>query len=185
MDGPERGRGLGRGRGRRVEYHREYTRESLQQGLFGWRVTDCAVTMTDCGYRAPSSTAADFRKVTPLVVMAALPQAGTTVFEPMHRFRLEIPVDTFGATVPVLARLRGVPETQEMRNSGYALEGTIPAARIHELQQLLPGLTRGEGVLETAFDSYQAVVGSIPSRPRTDHNPLSRKDYLLHVPRRV
>jgi ribosomal protection tetracycline resistance protein len=56
---------------------------------------------------------------------------------------------------------------------------------VHELQQQLPALTRGEGVLESSFDSYQPVRGTIPTRPRTDHNPLDRKEYLLHVLRRV
>ena len=65
------------------------------------------------------------------------------------------------------------------------LEGEIPAARVHELQQQLPALTRGEGVLESAFDRYQPVRGTIPTRPRTDHNPLDRKEYLLRVTRRV
>ena len=103
----------------------------------------------------------------------------------MHRFRLEVPADTFGAILPVLARLRAVPQTPEMRGSSCALEGEIPAARVHELQQQLPALTRGEGVLESAFDRYQPVRGTIPTRPRTDHNPLNRKEYLLHVTRRV
>jgi ribosomal protection tetracycline resistance protein len=49
----------------------------------------------------------------------------------------------------------------------------------------LPALTRGEGVLESAFDRYQPVSGAVPARPRTDHNPLDRKEYLLHVMRRV
>jgi ribosomal protection tetracycline resistance protein len=65
------------------------------------------------------------------------------------------------------------------------MEGDIPAARVHELQQQLPSLTRGEGVLESAFDHYQPVGGTIPRRPRTDLNPLNRKEYLLHVLRRV
>jgi ribosomal protection tetracycline resistance protein len=29
------------------------------------------------------------------------------------------------------------------------------------------------------------VSGTIPTRPRTDHNPLNRKEYLLHVTRRL
>jgi ribosomal protection tetracycline resistance protein len=40
-------------------------------------------------------------------------------------------------------------------------------------------------VLECAFDRYQPVCGAIPTRPRTAHNPLDRKEYLLHVMRRV
>jgi len=172
-------------------------RETLHQGLHGWQVTDCTVTMTHTGYlprqshahqgfsKSMSSTGWDFRGLTPLVVMSALKQAGTTVYEPMHRFHLEIPPDTFGAAAPVLARLRAVPQTQEMRGASYVLEGEIPADRVHELQQQLPALSRGEGVLESTFDRYQPVGATIPIRPRTDQDPLDRKEYLLHVLRRV
>jgi hypothetical protein len=34
-------------------------------------------------------------------------------------------------------------------------------------------------------DHYQEVRGQVPARPRTDHDPLSRKEYLLHVLRQV
>ena len=66
----------------------------------------------------------------------------------------------------------------------YILEVIFPA-EVHQLQQQLPGLTGGEGVLESAFDHYEPVRGTAPSRPRTDNNPLNRKEYLLHVVRRV
>jgi ribosomal protection tetracycline resistance protein len=161
--------------------------ETLRQGLYGWQVTDCMVTMTHSVRLRmfPSSTAGDHRNLTPLVLMSALKQAGTRVHEPIHRFRLEVPADTFGSVLPALARLRAVPRTTAMRGPSYLLEGEIPAVRVHELQQQLPSLTRGEGVLECAFDHYQPVRGTIPTRPRTDHNPLDRKEYLLHVMRRV
>jgi ribosomal protection tetracycline resistance protein len=137
--------------------------------------------------KSMSSTGEDFRNLTPLVLMDALKRADTGVYEPMHRFELEIPADTFGATLPVLARLRAVVQTQEMRGSSYVLEGEVPAARVHGLQQQLPALTRGEGVLEcaSAVDHYQRVGGEVPTRPRTDNNPLDRKEYLLHVTRRL
>ena len=172
-------------------------REALHQGIHGWQVTDCMVTMTHSGYcprqshshamfdKSMSSTGWDFRKVTPLVLMSALKQAGTSVYEPMHRFHLEISADTFGPILPVLGRLRAVPRRPAMRGSSCTLEGEIPAAQVHELEQQLLALTRGEGVLECAFDHYQPVSGTIPSRPRSDHNPLNRKEYLLHVMRRV
>ena len=96
----------------------------------------------------------------------------------------EIPADAFGTVASALARLRAAPETQETRGSSYVLEGEIPASRVHELQQRLPGLTRGEGVLESDFDSYRPVRGEAPSRPRSDNNPLDRKEYLPRVARR-
>ena len=63
---------------------RTTVRETLQQGLHGWEVTDCMVTMTHSGYaprqshahatfdKSMSSTAGDFRNLTRLVLMAAL-----------------------------------------------------------------------------------------------------------------
>ncbi|GIG61536.1 tetracycline resistance protein [Longispora fulva] len=160
-------------------------RETLEQGLRGWRVTDCVVTVTHSGYCSITSTAGDFRNLTPLVLMAALRRAGTAVFEPAHRFRLDLPADTLGPVLPVLGRLGAVPSAPVVQGSSCVLEGTIPAARVHELERRLPGLTRGEGVLEYAFDRYRPVGAPVPERPRTDHNPLRREEYLLHVVRRV
>jgi ribosomal protection tetracycline resistance protein len=160
-------------------------RETLREGLFGGQVADCIVTMTHSGYISPSSTAGDFRKLTPLVLMGALEQAGTAVCEPIHQFRLEVPADTLGGTMSMLAWLGAVVLDQEIREGAYVLVGEIPAAQVHQLQQRVPGLTRGEGVLETAFERYKPVAGAPPTRPRTDQNPLNRKEYLLHVTRRV
>jgi ribosomal protection tetracycline resistance protein len=56
---------------------------------------------------------------------------------------------------------------------------------VHELQRRLPALTRGEGVLESAFDHYAPVRGPAPSRERTGPDPLDRKEYLLRVVRRA
>ena len=49
----------------------------------------------------------------------------------------------------------------------------------------LPALTRGEGVVEGSFERYEPVRGPVPSRARTDHNPLDRKEYLLRMVRRA
>jgi ribosomal protection tetracycline resistance protein len=175
----------------------ETVKETLYQGIYGWQVLDCRVTMTHSGYaprqshmhatfdKSMSSTAGDFRNLTPLVLMSALEQAATLVHEPMDRFRLEIPADLFGTVLPALVRLGAVPQTQVMRGPLYLVEGQIPAARVHELELQLPGLTRGEGVLESAFDHYRPIRGTIPIRSRTDHDPLNRKEYLLRVTRRV
>ncbi|MFE2944618.1 GTP-binding protein [Streptomyces sp. NPDC059255] len=176
---------------------RETVTETLEQGLYGWRVTDCLVTLTHSGYaprqshshavfdKSMSSTAGDFRHLTPLVLMDALQRAGTRVYEPVHRFRLDIPADLFGAVLPVLARLRAVPRTSAPQGASYLVEGDIPAASVHGLELQLPSLTSGEGVLEYFFDHYRQVPGAPPARPRTDHDPLHRTEYLLRVQRRV
>jgi ribosomal protection tetracycline resistance protein len=171
--------------------------ETLRQGICGWQVTDCVITMTHSGYwprqshmgatfdKSMSSTAGDFRNLTPLVLMDALVRAGTRVHEPMHRFHLEVPADTFGTVLPVLARLEAVPQAPAMHGPVYTVQGEIPAARVHDLQRQLGALTRGEGFLECAFERFRPVRGPAPTRARWDHNPLNRKEYLLHVQRLI
>ncbi|HVT67309.1 MAG TPA: hypothetical protein VHF26_06145, partial [Trebonia sp.] len=170
----------------------QHVRDTLRQGLRGWEVTDCTVTLVRSQYsiadgppsvRGPLSSPQDFRKLTPLVVMEALRRAGTVVCEPVHRFRLETPADTLTALLPALARLPAVAEVTTTGDSWCTLEGDVAAARVHRLRQQIPPLTRGDGVLETAFDHYEPVRGPAPSRPRTDDNPLSREEYLHRVTR--
>ena len=168
-------------------------RETLREGLYGWEVPDCAVAMTHSGYwakqshshatfdKSMSSTARDFRQLTPLVVMAALERAGTTVCEPVHRFAIELAPDTVGPTGAAVAALRGVPLSTDRRGAATVVEGEIPAARVHELTRQLPSLTRGEGVLESAFERYEPVRGAVPTRPRTDDDPLDRREYIRRV----
>jgi ribosomal protection tetracycline resistance protein len=170
-------------------------RATLRQGIYGWQVTGCTVTMTHSGYyprqshahahfdKAMSSTGLDFRGLTPLVLMDALKRAGTHVYEPVQRFRLEIPADTLGAVLPALARLRAVPRAPATSGFSCVIDGEIRTARVRELEQQLPGLTRGEAMLECVFDHYQQVRERPPTRPRSGHNPLNRQQYLRHVTR--
>lgn len=148
-------------------------RDGLRAGLFGWQVTDCLVTMTECAYsvpdgppsrRGPLSSAADFRKLTPLVLTRALEQAGTAVCEPVVRVELELPTDTIGAVAAALGRLGAPVETPSPRGELTRIETTLPALRAQELQRELPRLTRGEGVLESTFAGYRPVSGEPPSR---------------------
>jgi ribosomal protection tetracycline resistance protein len=150
-----------------------YVRAALQEGVYGWQVTDCVVAMTESGYsladgppsrRGPTSTAADFRKLTPIVVKQTLQRAGTVVCEPTVRATLEVPTLAVGAVIPALTRLGAVVETPSPHGEMSTLSAVLPAARADELQRRLPALTGGEGVLDTTFAGYQPVVGDPPVR---------------------
>jgi len=149
-----------------TEMMTQYVGQALREGLRGWPVTDCAVTMFECGYVSPSTTAAHFRKLTPHVLRAALRQAGTVVCEPMVRVSLEIPVGTIHPVLAAVARLGGTAgpaAPPSPRDDGQTiLETLLPAARAQDLQRRLPGLTSGEGIAETSFGGYRPVTG-LPS----------------------
>jgi ribosomal protection tetracycline resistance protein len=159
-----------------MEHVHRYVREALREGLFGWEVTDCLVTLTRCGYavpdgppsrRGPLSTSVDYRKLTPFVLQQALEASGTVVCEPIHRFHLGFPADTLGTVLPALGAVRALSEPPTVRGAWATLEGEVPAAGMNELQHRLRALTRGEGVVELVFDRYEPVVGEAPRRRRS------------------
>jgi ribosomal protection tetracycline resistance protein len=169
--------------------------ETCRQALHGWQLIDTRITLTHTGYaprqshahqgfnKAMSSTGADFRDLTPLVLIAALKAAGTEVLEPIHHFRLEFPGDLLDRMYPVLAAHRAIPQPPMIGDAVTVMEGDIPAAEVHGLEQELPALTRGEGGLESPFDRFEPVTGPVRDRPRTDRNPLDRSEYLLRATR--
>ena len=163
------------------EHMAQYVRQALREGVFGWQVTDCIVTMTECTYsvpdgppskRGPLSTAADFRKLTPLVLMQALELARPVVCEPIVRASLEIPAGAIGAVMAALARLGAAVETPSLQGTLSTIETVLPGARADDLQRQLPELTGGEGVLDSSFAGYQPVSGPAPTRWQTSGGSL-------------
>jgi ribosomal protection tetracycline resistance protein len=151
----------------------QYVRHGLEQGLHGWQVTDCVVTMNECNYYIgdgatkrvlPTSrtTAADFRKLTPLVLTEALRRAGTVVCQPMARVRLELPATRMGDVLSALARLGAATEAPLLDAELAVVTAMLPTAQVRSLQEQLPGLTGGEGVLDAGFGGYEPIHGSPP-----------------------
>ncbi|MFM6847928.1 MAG: GTP-binding protein [Terrabacter sp.] len=175
---------------------REFTRATFAEGLHGWEVTDCRVTVTECVYasadgppstRGPMSTANDFRRLAGLVLMRALDDAGTVVCEPVLEARFDVPAPAAGGVVGLVSRLGGRVRSQFTFGDDSAIGADVPATRMQELRQLLPGLTGGEPHLETAFSHHAPVRvrrgGPPPSRPRVTPDPRNLEQYLAAVGR--
>ena len=169
---------------------REGVAGTLSEAVHGWSVPDCRVVLTHSGYyprqsamhagfdKSMSSTAADFRSLTRLVLAEALARAGTVVCAPVHRFELEVPQDLVGVVLSELPHHRAVPFATRVTGSSTAsaavLTGEVPADEVHGLAQRLPHLTRGEGVLTTALDHHAPLTGPAPERPRALADPFAQ-----------
>jgi ribosomal protection tetracycline resistance protein len=157
-------------------------------------VTDCRVTVTHCGWtvadgppsrRGPTSTPNDYKRLVPVVVMRALSDSGTIVCEPMLDIRVDAPARSLGAVLAAVARLHGLAQTPSIEGDATVVTARLPAARAHELQRELAGLTHGEGALETTFGGYEPLGGEPPTRERTTPNPLKLDEYLMVIAKRV
>ncbi len=174
----------------------EGVRAGLGQGLHGWPVTDCVVTMTESGYyprqskphqkfdKSISSVAADFRLLAPVVLMAALARAGTTVCRPVDRFELELPESTYGVVAALLGRLGAVTLETSGGAGHLRVVGHLPAAAVPDLAARLPDLTSGEGSLLAEHDHHAPVPDRTPPcRRRHGPDPLDRTTWFRERPR--
>jgi ribosomal protection tetracycline resistance protein len=157
--------------------------ETLAQGLCGWEVVDCLVTLTHAGFWSTVSTAGDFRKLTPLVLMAALRQAGTEVCEPVEALEIAIPEDTFGAVCGALLAARATIRNAYPEGMSHRIACEIPTAELRGFEHQLPGLTRGDAGWESRFAGYVPVSGEAPTRKRIGPDPLNRAHYLAELAR--
>ncbi len=161
-----------------------FVHEALTEGLAGWQVTDCRVTMTDCGYASPETSAADFRRLTQLVLTTALGRAGTWVCEPLADLALEMPSVSAPGVLAALGRLGGRVTGQFSANGVTRASAVLPVARVRSLQNQLPGASMGEGILETRPDGYQPVGEDPPRRERSSPSPLDRDAWLASLAKR-
>ncbi|MBE7151023.1 TetM/TetW/TetO/TetS family tetracycline resistance ribosomal protection protein [Bacillus mycoides] len=155
--------------------------QTLKQGLYGWEVTDIIVTLTHTGYASPVTTASDFRNLTPLVLMTALKQAETCVYEPINEFELTVPEHAISTAMYKLAAIPATFREPRLYNDSYHLTGSLPVAKTENFKRVLHSFTEGEGIFTTKPAGFTKLKPPFPIRKRVDYNPLNRKDYLLHV----
>ncbi|MEV0005508.1 translation factor GTPase family protein [Micromonospora sp. NPDC050980] len=174
----------------------EGVRAAFRHGRHGWPVTDCTVTMTASRYwprqsrphqkfdKSISTVAADFRNLAPVVVAAALREAGTRVCQPIERFDVNLPQHAVEAVLALLGRCGAIVHDTAVAGGYLEVSGTLPSARIPQVVAALPDLTGGEAVLTTTFDHYAPVAGEQPpTLPRRGPDPADREAWFRAVPR--
>lgn len=154
---------------------------TCKQGLLGWEVTDIKVTLTYSEFFSATSTPADFRNTTPMVLMEALNEAKTELLEPLHEFELRIPQNVLSKAIWDLESMRAIFENPVILEDEFLIKGLIPAENSKEYNMKIASYTEGKGMFMTKFYGYKEVPLELAKiRERSGYNPLNKKEYLLH-----
>lgn len=156
--------------------------EALQQGLFGWEVTDIKVTLIEGEHHVWHTHPLDFAVATPMGIMDGLSRIGVKLLEPMLSFRLSAPEETGGKLMNELILMRGEFDTPVVRQERMEIEGIIPVATSLEFPARFGSLTKGRGALATFFAGYRECPPDVKAeRVRRGVNPLDQSKYILAV----
>ncbi|MDD6034091.1 MAG: TetM/TetW/TetO/TetS family tetracycline resistance ribosomal protection protein [Oscillospiraceae bacterium] len=155
--------------------------DALKQGLLGWEVTDALFTLTNGQSHQFHTHPLDFFVATPMAVMDALEQAGTTLLEPMVRVTLSAPEGLLGRVVGDILAMRGSFDTPEIGEGVFTLEALLPAATSLDYPVEFRSLTGGKGTYLSEFAGYQPCpveLGAVQERRGID--PRDRERWILH-----
>ena len=157
---------------------REGINYGLEQGLYGWEVTDCKICFEYGVYYSPVSTPSDFRFLAPIVLEQTLKKAGTQLLEPYLSFTLFTPQEYLSRAYNDAPQYCAIIETSQPKNDEVIFTGHIPVRCISAYRNALTLYTNGQAVCLTELKGYQAAACEPVIQSR---RPNSRIDKVRHM----
>jgi ribosomal protection tetracycline resistance protein len=167
----------------KLRYQREIERQlpiTLEQGLYGWNVMDLKVTLVEGEDHVMHSNPGDFYIATAMGIMDGLQSIGTTLLEPLLKFRITVPEEVGGKVLGDLISMRGTFDSPVITNGTFTVEGEMPVATSLDYPVRLGIISSGKGIISSRFSGYQPVpleMGAV--RERVGVNPLDRAKFIL------
>ncbi|MBK7214029.1 MAG: TetM/TetW/TetO/TetS family tetracycline resistance ribosomal protection protein [Bacteroidales bacterium] len=153
---------------------------ALKQGIKGWEVTDLKITLIEGEDHEMHSRPGDFVIATPMGIMDGLVNTGTTLLEPIVRFRIQATEDLLGAITSDITRMRGSFESPVMDSGRFTLHGLLPVSTSLDYPVKLSSRSGGKARISTHFHGYSDCPDELGViRPFKGISPLDTAKYIL------
>lgn len=159
---------------------REGINYGLEQGLYGWEVTDCKICFEYGVYYSPVSTPSDFRFLAPIVLEQTLKKAGTQLLEPYLSFILFTPQEYFSRAYNDAQKHCAIIETSQSKNDEIIFTGHIPVRCINEYRNTLTLYTNGQAVFLTELKDYQIATCEPVIQSRRPNNRIDKVRHMFN-----
>lgn len=159
---------------------REGINYGLEQGLYGWKVTDCKICFEYGVYYSPVSTPSDFRFLAPIVLEQTLKKAGTQLLEPYFSFILFTPQGYLSRAYNDAQKHCAIIETSQSKNDEVIFTGHIPVRCINEYRNTLTLYTNGQAVFLTEFKDYQIATCEPVIQSRRPNNRIDKVRHMFN-----
>lgn len=154
----------------------------LEQGLYGWEVTDFKCTLVGGEHHTIHTHPLDFFVCTPMAFMNGLSQLGSTILEPLLKIRVTAPADLSGKILSEIVKMGGEYDTPLIRSETVTLEAIVPVATSMDFPAKLAVISSGKAVLSQTFHGYRECRDSLEHvNPRRGVNPLDRSKWILYT----
>jgi len=155
---------------------------SLEQGNYGWELTDMKVTLLDGEHHTIHTHPLDFFVATPMALMDGIHRIGTTLLEPMLRVRIFADGGLLGKILSDITLMRGEFDNPVIRGDACTVEACIPVATSLDYPVRLAAMSGGKATYRATFDGYRDCPLSLgATTARRGINPLDRAKWILYA----
>ncbi len=152
----------------------------LEQGLFGWEVTDFKCTLIGGEHHTIHTHPLDFFVCTPMAFMNGLQETGSTILEPLLKIRVTAPAELSGKVLSEIVKMGGEYDSPVTHSQTVTLEAIVPVATSMDFPTKLAVISSGKAVLNQSFYGYRECRDSLEHiNPRRGVNPLDRAKWIL------
>ena len=152
----------------------------LEQGLYGWEVTDFKCTLVGGEHHTIHTHPLDFFVCTPMAFMNGLSQIGSTILEPLLKIRISSPAELSGKLLSEIIKMGGEYDSPVVHSETAVIEAIIPVATSMDFPARLAVLSSGKAILSRSFYGYRECKDGLEHiNPRRGVNPLDRSKWIL------
>ncbi len=152
----------------------------LEQGLYGWEVTDFKCTLIGGEHHTIHTHPLDFFVCTPMAFMNGLQETGSTILEPLLKIRITAPAELSGKLLSEIVKMGGEYDSPVTHSQTVSLEAIVPVATSMDFPTRLAVISSGKAVLNQTFYGYRECRDSLEHiNPRRGVNPLDRSKWIL------
>lgn len=155
--------------------------ETLKQGIYGWEVTDLKIRLIDGEHHIMHTHPMDFFLATPIALLRALDNAGTTLLEPLLYMEMQADESLSSRIIGEIIMMRGTFENPIMQKGKVTIQAQVPVSTSMDFPINFSALTSGKGILKARFAGYQQCAFELGSvTPRRGVDPLDRDRWILY-----
>ena len=154
--------------------------QCLEQGLYGWEVTDFKCTLVGGQHHTIHTHPLDFFVCTPMAFMNGLQSLGSTILEPLLKLRISLPANLSGKVTSEIIRMQGEFDTPMFFGDTAVIEAIVPVATSMDFPVKLASWSSGKAILSSSFHGYRECRDGLEHvNPRHGVNPLDRSKWIL------
>ena len=154
--------------------------QCLEQGLYGWEVTDFKCTLVGGQHHTIHTHPLDFFVCTPMAFMNGLQSLGSTILEPLLKLRISLPANLSGKVTSEVIRMQGEFDTPMFFGDTAVIEAIVPVATSMDFPVKLASWSSGKAILSSSFYGYRECRDGLEHvNPRHGVNPLDRSKWIL------